>query len=39
MVDNWVYTMPLVYFVDDNNLHYINLDAKVNDFINYETKE
>ena len=31
--------MPLVSFVDDNNLHYINLDAKVNGFINYETKE
>ena len=31
--------MPLVSFVDDVNLQYINLDAKVNDFINYETKE
>ena len=31
--------MSLVPFVDDNNLQYINLDAKVNDFINHETKE
>ena len=31
--------MLLGSFVDDNNLRYINLDAKVNDFINYETKE
>ena len=27
------------FFVDDNNLYYINLDVKVNDFINHETKE
>ena len=31
--------MPLVSFVDDNNLQYINLNVKVNGFINYETKE
>ena len=37
--DNWVYTIHLVSFMDDNNLHYIKLYAKVNDFINYENKE
>ena len=31
--------MPLVSFMDDNNLQYINLDAKVHEFINHETKE
>ena len=31
--------VSLVYFVDNHNLHYINLDAKVHDFINHETKE
>ena len=31
--------VPLVYFVDENNLHYISLNAKVHDFINHDTKE
>ena len=31
--------MPLVSFVDENNLRYISLDAKVNYFINHDTKE
>ena len=37
--DYWIYMMPLVSFVDENNLQSINLDAKVYDFINRETKE
>ena len=37
--DYWVYMMPFVSFVDENNLHYISLDAKVHDFINHDTKE
>lgn len=31
--------MPLVSFEDDSNLQYINLNAKVYDFISHETKE
>ena len=31
--------MPLVSFVEADNLHAVNLDAKVHDFINHETKE
>ena len=31
--------VPLVSFMDENNLHYISLDAKVHDFINHDTKE
>ena len=31
--------VSLVSFVDDNNLQYINLDVKVHEFINHETKE
>ena len=30
---------PLISFVDENNLHFINRDAKVHEFINQETKE
>ena len=30
--------MPLVSFVEADNLH-VNLDAKVHDFVNHETKE
>ena len=30
--------VPLVSFVDDN-LQYINLEAKTHEFINHETKE
>ena len=37
--NNWVYMLPLVSFVDDDNLLCINLDAKVHEFINHETKE
>ena len=38
--DNWVYMMPLVFFfVEADNLHLVNLDAKVHDLINHETKE
>ena len=33
----WVYMVPLVSLEDDNNLQYINLDAKIHDFINQET--
>ena len=29
---------PLISFVDENNLHFINRDAKVYEFINQETK-
>ena len=29
--------VPLVSFVNENNLHYNSLDAKVYDFINYDT--
>ena len=28
----------LISFVDENNLHFINRDAKVYEFINQETK-
>ena len=31
--------MSLFFFVEDNNLQYINLDAKVHDFINQGAKE
>ena len=31
--------IPLISFVEDNNLQYIDWDAKVHDFINQETKE
>ena len=31
--------VPLVSFVDDDNLQYINLGAKVHDFINHDSKE
>ena len=31
--------VSLVSFIDENNLHYISLDAKVHDFINHDTKE
>ena len=34
-----VYMMPFVFFMDENNLQYINLDAKMYYFINHETKE
>ena len=30
---------PLISFVDENNLHFINRDAKVHEFIDQETKE
>ena len=32
--DYWVYMLPLMSFVDENNLHYIDWDAKVHDFLN-----
>ena len=32
--DYWVYILSLVSFMDENNLHYINGDAKVHDFLN-----
>ena len=35
----WVYMSPLISFVDENHLHYINWDAKVYDFINQDSKE
>ena len=38
-MDNWVYMIHLVSFVEANNLHFVNLKAKVHDFINHETKE
>ena len=38
-IDNWVYRVPLVSFVNDDNLQCINLEAKVHEFINHETKE
>ena len=38
-MDNWVYMMPLVSFVEADNFHFVNLDAKVHDFINHEIKE
>ena len=31
--------LPFISFVDENNLHYINYDAKVHGFINHDTKE
>ena len=31
--------MPLISFVEAHNLHFINSDAKVHDFINHETEE
>ena len=31
--------VPSVSFMDEHNLHYISLDAKVYDFINHDTKE
>ena len=31
--------LPLVSFLDENNLHYINWDVKVHDFLNQDTKE
>ena len=31
--------LPLISFVDENHLHYINWDAKVYDFINQDSKE
>ena len=31
--------MPLVSFVEADNLHFVNLNAKVHDFINHEIKE
>ena len=30
--------MPLISFMDENNLQYINWKAKMNEFINQETK-
>ena len=30
---------PLISFVDENDLHYINWDAKVNYFIDQDSKE
>ena len=30
---------PLIYFVDDNDLHHINLHAKVHNFIDQDNKE
>ena len=30
---------PLISFVDDSNLQYINLNAKMSEFINHDTKE
>ena len=29
---------PLISFVDESNLHFINQDAKVHEFIDQETK-
>ena len=37
--DYQVYMLPLISFVDENHLHYINWDAKVYDFINQDSKE
>ena len=37
--DFWVYMSPLISFVDENHLHYINWYAKVYDFINQDFKE
>ena len=31
--------LSIMSFVDENNLHYINWDAKVHDFINEDTNE
>ena len=31
--------VPLVSFVNENNLHYNSLDAKVYNFINHDTNE
>ena len=30
--------MSLASFVEADNLHFVNLDAKVHDYINHETK-
>ena len=38
-IDYWVYMLSLVSFVDENNLHYINWDVKVHNFLNQDTKE
>ena len=38
-IDNWVFMTPLISFVDENNLHFINGDTKVHEFIDQETKE
>ena len=39
LTDYWVNMVSLVSFMDGNNLQYINLEAKVHDFINHETKK
>ena len=31
--------VPLISYVDDDNLQYINLDTRVHDFLNHDTKE
>ena len=31
--------IPLILFMDENNLHLINRDVKTHDFIDQETKE
>ena len=36
---NWVFMTPIISFVDENNLHIINRDVKVHEFIDQETKE
>ena len=36
---DWVYKVPLISLVDCDISQYINLNAKVRDFINYDTRE
>ena len=31
--------LPFVPFVDENNLHYINWETKMHDFLNQDTEE
>ena len=39
LTDYWVHMWPLISFVDENHLHFINWEAKVYDFINQDSKE
>ena len=37
--DHWICMSPLISFVDENNMQYINWDAKVHEFIDHDKKE